>query len=130
MKYRDLERARRKLARLEKRQRELSEELLSLRAMLYSDEPGRKALALRLTLQDLAVPARFRNALIRRGIKSVVELIQLDPTDVFNIPQMGKHGTFAIQQALGRHGLALAKIKDPGELRFVPKQARLHLGLE
>jgi len=64
------------------------------------------------SLDVLDLTRRSSNSLKAKGVKTVAQLVQLTPSDIFAIGNLGKKSLWEISNALSRRGLSLGMTSD------------------
>jgi len=64
-------------------------------------------------IDDLCLPTRTRNALVRAGVDIIHKLMQLSRRDLMALPEMGRKGVLSVEDELNKCGLSLSR-KDHG----------------
>jgi len=65
-----------------------------------------------MPLEKLNLSARPYNALMRNGINTVEELLQMDSEEIMSIPYLGVNGREEIRSALKRAGYKKRQLPD------------------
>ena len=66
----------------------------------------------KMPLEKLNLSARPYNALMRNGINTVEELLQMDSEEIMSIPYLGVNGREEIRSALKRAGYKKRQLPD------------------